>query len=165
MTTILDDHARTAGRVRRMTWTAIATLFVATAASCTPAETAEATPEETEEPVFQYATVTGADLAMTVQSEGRPLADVLVHIRRVGTDGASGTLIATARTDESGHLGALLSIESELDEIELVVIKPGYLGPMNEETRRQLGAFAPAARFRVAVEDLADVQLDLEKAQ
>jgi hypothetical protein len=103
-------------------------------------------------------------IELTVFADGAPAPGAILQVRR-HDPGASAErgVIAILRTDESGRAQGIASLVRDEGPLEVVVIKPGFVGPYEPvEDRAQLGPFAPAARFTVTPRDLvAGVRIDL----
>lgn len=74
----------------------------------------------------------------------------------------SGTVYARGRTDGDGELALTLHLPDDLEAVDIVALAADRAGPYTHEVlRERWGAFAPASRLTVALDDLADVQLAL----
>ncbi|GJM22437.1 MAG: hypothetical protein DHS20C15_23520 [Planctomycetota bacterium] len=75
---------------------------------------------------------------------------------------SSGTVYAQGLTDASGEIEFELDLPEDVDAIDVLLLAPGRAGPYTHEAlRERWGAFAPAARLTVSVDDLDFVQLAL----
>ncbi len=86
---------------------------------------------------------------VSVTADGAPLSGALVYIRRVSSDGTLGPLLVAMMTDQNGHATGTFTRSVEDGDIEAVIIKAGYEGPLPADAA-QYGEAAPAARVKIA---------------
>jgi len=140
-----------------------AALLVALAAAACADPSVTIAPSTSAEP-FRDQTTTLARPEFRVTSDGAPLSGVLIHLREKSGDGTAGAVVLSMLTGADGVARGTVTLASADEELEVVVIKPGYQGALPDEVAEQLGAFAPASRFTVPADSLS-VEVDLDRKE
>lgn len=133
----------------------------ATSPPTTPPAPTPTSTSSAEAPRFDHALVRAAPVSLQVTAGGAPLARVRVTLRAAARENefAPGVLYQ-GLTDGDGRVRANLSLRSDQTEVEMVLQKPGFRGPYDDETlRSQHGVFAPSSWRTVAVSALATMSV------
>ena len=109
------------------------------------------------------------DVNIRVESGGAPLARAVIKIVSVspelnGVPLRAPELLFKGQTNEAGRLQGRFPRPSAIERVDVLVMKPGYVGPYTEPSRRlERPEFGPASWQTVPTSDVADMTIALIK--
>ncbi len=112
---------------------------------------------------FLFETTEGVDIGLQVVADGAPLAGAHVTLRAVPREGETPAVLWSGVTNGDGHLRGGFARPQTLEQVDVIVKAPGYVGSCPDERCAPHGAFAPAAWLRVPSAELAGATVALER--